>query len=70
MTNIELSADMHCRSCEQRVARAVSALDGVHAVETDLKRQRVAVQFDDQVLTESDLRTAVEDAASHGVLDG
>ena len=67
MNNIELEASMHCRSCEQRVLRAVRALDGVHSVNTDLKRQRVAVEFDGDRVGESELRAAVATAATHGI---
>lgn len=70
MTNVELPADMHCRSCEQRVQQAVHALDGVHSVATDLKRQRVAVEFDDERVNESEVRAAVTGAATHGALGG
>jgi copper chaperone CopZ len=70
MTNVELPADMHCRSCEQRVHRAVRALDGVRSVTTDLKRQRVAVEFDDERLDESEVRAAVTGAVTHGVIGG
>jgi len=67
MTQVELSADMHCRSCQQRVERAVHALDGVHSVKTDLKRQQVAVEFDERRVDESEVRAAVAGAASHGL---
>lgn len=70
MTNVDLPADMHCRSCEQRVQRAVRALNGIREVKTDLKRQRVAVEFDDVVVDESEVRAAVSGAATHGVIGG
>ena len=65
MTSVDLPADMHCRSCEQRVVRAVRGLAGVHEVETNLKRQRVAVEFDDKLVNESRLREAIEGALGH-----
>jgi len=46
----------------------VGALDGVSSVETDLKRQRVAIQFDDQLLDESEVRAAVARAVTDDVL--
>jgi len=67
MTRVELAAEMHCRSCEQRVERAVRALDGVNSVKTDLKRQHVAVEFDEHRVDESELRAVVAGAASHGL---
>lgn len=70
MTNVELSADMHCRSCEQRVQRALRALDGVRSVATDLRRQRVAVEFDDERVDESEVRAAVTGEATHEVIGG
>ncbi len=69
MTDIDLAAEMQCRSCEQRVLRAVRSLDGIQSVRTDLKRQRVAVEFDDELVTESEVRAAVEGAGTHGMLD-
>lgn len=69
-TNMELPVDMHCRSCEQRVTRAVGALDGVQAVTTDLKRQTVAVEFDDQRVDESEVRAAVTGAVDHDTVEG
>lgn len=68
MRNVELPADMHCGSCEQRVQRAVRALDGVRSVATDLKRQRVSVEFDDERVDESEVRAAVAGAVTHGVI--
>lgn len=70
MTNVEMPADMHCRSCEQRVRRALHDLAGVVSVETDLKRQRVAVEFDEERVGEPDVRTAAAGALTHGVIDG
>lgn len=70
MSSLELSAEMHCGSCEQRVRRALGSLDGVRSVETDLKKQRVAVEFDDELVSESQLKTVVDRAGSHGMLDG
>lgn len=67
---MELLADMHCRSCEQRVERALRALDGVQAVRTDLKRQQVAVQFDERRVDESEVEAAVAGAASHRLPGG
>jgi copper chaperone CopZ len=49
--------------------RAVRSLDGIHSVRTDLKGQRVAVEFDDELVTESEIRAAVEGAGAHGILD-
>lgn len=58
---------MHCRSCEQRVLRALRVLDGVHSVNTDLKRQLVAVEFDDERVDESEVRRAVAVSVDHGL---
>lgn len=70
MTKIELPADMHCRSCEQRVLRAVRDLDGVRSAETDLKRQRVTVEFDDELVGASEVRAAVASGATHATSGG
>jgi copper chaperone CopZ len=45
-------------------------LDGVRSVETNLRRQRVAVDFDDELVGESEVRAAVANAATHGVTGG
>lgn len=67
MTKLNLPAPMHCRSCEQRVQRTVGALDGVRSVTTDLSRQTVVVEFDEEVVRESEIHTAVAGAAAHDV---
>jgi copper chaperone CopZ len=69
MRHIDVAADLHCRSCEQRVLRAVRSLDGIGSARTDLRRQRVAVEFDDELVAESKVRAAVEGAGAHGILD-
>jgi copper chaperone CopZ len=69
MTGIDLAAEMHCRSCEERVLRAVRSLDGIRSVRIDLRGQRVAVEFDDELITESAVRAAPSTAGTHGILD-
>ncbi len=69
MANIELAADMHCRSCEQRVVRAVRSLNGIRSVATDLSEQRVVAEFDEDLVTEAEIRAAVEGAGMHGSLN-
>lgn len=67
MANVELPAEMHCRSCEQRIRRAVAALDGVSSVDADLKRQRVIVKFDAGRVEESEVRATVAGASPHEI---
>jgi copper chaperone CopZ len=67
MTHIDVAADMHCGSWEQRALRAVRSLDDIHSVRTDLEGQRVAV--DDELVAESEVRAAVEAVGTHGTLD-
>lgn len=70
MTNVVLPAEMHCRSCEQRIQRALDGVDGVRSVTTDLRHQRVGIEFDDERVDETELRSAVANASSHGDIGG
>lgn len=41
---------LHCESCEQRVARLLKALEGVGQVRAQARNQRIEVLFDTAVL--------------------
>lgn len=65
MKKLTLPTRMHCRACEQRVQRAVNALDGIRSVTTDLSRQSVVVEFDETVVLGSDVEATVADQMTH-----
>lgn len=67
MRQVELPAEMRCRSCEQRVENALRSLEGVLSVATDLKRQRVEVEFNERSIDEAEVGAAVARAATHGL---
>lgn len=70
MSTVELPAEMHCRSCEQRVIRTLRSVEGVRFVEADLKRQRVTVELNERVIGAADLRIRVENAVAHPLPEG
>lgn len=70
MTAIDLNAPMHCRSCEERVRRNVSRLAGTLRVTTDLKRQSVPIDLDEDRVAETDVRETVRAAVDHGSSKG
>ncbi len=47
---------IHCGACERAVRTALGELDGVHAVEADVRSNRVVVSFDDDRLDDDALR--------------
>ena len=50
---------MHCAACQAHVQKAVSALDGVSKAEVNLLNKDMTVDYDDSILTESDIVSAV-----------
>jgi copper chaperone CopZ len=51
---------IHCASCEQRVDRALSGLDGVSDVKASFQTQEVTVTIDDAKLTPEQVREKLE----------
>lgn len=51
-----------CVNCVNKVADAVSMLPGVYTVEVKLEEQRATVEFDETVVNDLTIRTAVATA--------
>jgi copper ion binding protein len=61
MGNVVLNVDgMSCVHCENRVKKAVGALNGVKTVEVNLSEKTVSVTFDSAVLQEDQIREAID----------
>ncbi|TAN29622.1 MAG: heavy-metal-associated domain-containing protein [Castellaniella sp.] len=48
---------LHCESCEQRVSRVLSGINGVHQAKADATSQRIDVLFDP---TETEMSTIID----------
>ena len=57
---------MSCSACSARVEKSVGALDGVKEVNVNLISGVMTVEYDEQKVTEADMKKAVE---SGGVYD-
>ena len=53
---------MTCAACQAHVEKAVQRLDGVDGVAVNLLSGSMTVDFDDSVLTEDDICTAIDRA--------
>lgn len=53
---------MSCAACQVRVEKSVSKLDGVNAVNVNLLKNTMDVEYDDKVLSEESIVSAVEKA--------
>jgi len=53
-------AGMSCDHCKMAVTKAVSALDGVTAVEVSLENNTASVQFEESKLALETIRQAIE----------
>lgn len=52
---------MMCAGCENRVKKALSALEGVKECEASAAKEEVVVVYDESLLQEAALREAIED---------
>ncbi|WP_436854358.1 copper chaperone CopZ [Staphylococcus caeli] len=52
---------MSCAHCKQAVESALTQLDGVSSANVSLEQGNVAVDFDDNKVTHSDMAEAIED---------
>ena len=52
--------DMHCAHCEASVKEAVSALSGVKEVKVSLPDKTCTVEFDEAVLKDADICSAID----------
>lgn len=55
-------AGMTCDSCVNSVTKALNRVDGVQQVNVSLEKNEANVTFDDTKASETDLKTAIEDA--------
>jgi copper chaperone CopZ len=61
MKTIELTVrGMHCAGCEQAVMVVIESLDGVRKVKADHKAEKVTVSYDEDRVSEHDVRAGVE----------
>ena len=52
---------MSCMHCVNAIKKAVGGLKGVETVEVDLNGKTVAVSYDEEKVTLSDIKNAIED---------
>ena len=52
---------IHCGHCKHAIEGAVGALDGVHSAEVSVPDRRVAVDYDDSVVTLDQIKEAIVD---------
>ncbi|MGE5417846.1 MAG: copper chaperone CopZ [Acidobacteriota bacterium] len=52
---------MSCSHCENSVKKAVGALNGVNAVNVDLKGKRVTVDMDTEKVSPETIKDVIED---------
>lgn len=52
---------MSCSHCENAVKKSVGALDGVSAVEVDLKGKTVTVEYESSKVTLDKIKNEIED---------
>ena len=61
MINKIINVDgMSCDHCKMAVTKAVSALDGVSAVEVSLENKTVSVEYEENKLAADAIRQAIE----------
>ena len=62
MTTTTISVPgIHCDHCKSSIEGALGELDGVQKAEVSVPDKTVTVDFDDSVVREDDLRTAIEE---------
>ena len=54
--------DMTCNHCKMRITKAVEPLAGVKLLEIDLDSKIVAVDFDENIITENQIKSVIEEA--------
>ena len=54
--------DMTCTSCEKRVEKEIKKINGVQNVMASLSSSQAVVEFDTELCTESDIKTAIHNA--------
>ncbi len=59
---------MSCSHCEKAVTNALNELNGVSDTKVDLKGKTATVTYDTELVTEADMKEAIEDAGYEIVL--
>lgn len=52
---------MSCDHCKNSVESALAKLNGVHAAEADVEKGKVRVDFNDELVTMTQVKDAIED---------
>lgn len=61
MQNLAIKVNgMHCTGCEERIARAIGAMDGIVRVAADHTLSEVRVVLDPMRITDAAIRSAIE----------
>ncbi len=53
--------DMHCSACVMKLEGLEDDLPGVHKAQASYQKQSLVVDFDDETITEEEIRKAVEE---------
>lgn len=61
MEKVFMIEGMMCNACENRVNKAVMALDGVSDCKADAKENQAVVSFDSNQVSEAAIKEAIED---------
>jgi Cu+-exporting ATPase len=56
---------MHCASCKLLIEKTISKLDGVKSVQVNYSSELMSIEYDDTLVTISDLKSAVSRAGSY-----
>lgn len=60
---------MHCASCKSLLEKQVGELDGVANVQVNFATEKMTVEFDEDVVSVNDMRSAVGSAGSYQLID-
>lgn len=52
--------DMHCSACVMRLESIEDTLSGIHDIHASYHKQHLEVEFDDQVVSDEEIRRAVQ----------
>lgn len=73
MAKLKMKVDgMSCGACAEKVSSAISSLNGVSDVRIDLKKGSASATYDEKLVSEADMISAIEGAgfqarARHGI---
>jgi copper chaperone CopZ len=58
---VDITAQMECGSCKNKIERTLNKTEGVSKVAVDLKAQNVKVEYDKDVITDAQLCKMIND---------